>query len=237
MSVAASQTNGGNGGPPTSSPQWDSRNTGFISPTRLQQMRKQSPVHQFSLQPDPSADSTVPPPQPTPQGRPGSAGSPAQHGRSSSFFSFRTRSSTEPAATLTKTRSNEFGQMSPRMQQQPAQPQPQQQARPPPAQQGPPQPPQLHPEIRSVVQLTVAHAHKVYFSGPMVRRIERQPDGHPPAKDEGWKDVWGQLGGTTLSVWDMQEIEEANKHGREVPPTYINITDAVSVNVPRMSRC
>ena len=60
--------------------------------------------------------------------------------------------------------------------------------------------------------------------------------GESRGEDEGWKDVWGQLGGTTLSVWDMQEIEEANKHGREVPPTYINITDAVSVKVPRMYR-
>lgn len=91
-----------------------------------------------------------------------------------------------------------------------------------------PQPAQLHPEIRSVVQLTLAHAHKVYFSGPLIRRIERQPDGHKPAKDDGWKEVWAQLGGTTLSVWDMSEIQEASKQGKQVPPAYINITDAVS---------
>jgi CCR4-NOT transcriptional complex subunit CAF120 len=87
----------------------------------------------------------------------------------------------------------------------------------------------LHPEIRSIVQLTHAHAQKVYFSGPLVRRIEKQPDGQKPTKDEGWLDVWAQLGGTTLSVWDMRAIEEASKQGREVPPTYVNITDAVSV--------
>ncbi|TCD64822.1 hypothetical protein EIP91_003603, partial [Steccherinum ochraceum] len=87
-------------------------------------------------------------------------------------------------------------------------------------------PPQLHPEIRSIVQLTAAHAQKIYFSGPMVRRVERQPDGQKPAKDEGWRNVWGQLGGTTLSLWDMKEIEEASKQGRQVPPSYINVTDA-----------
>ena len=87
---------------------------------------------------------------------------------------------------------------------------------------------QLHPEIRSVVNLTHAHAHKVYMSGQMVRRIERLPDGHHPTKDEGWRDVWAQLGGTTLSVWDMKEIDEASKQGKEVPPAYINVTDAVS---------
>jgi CCR4-NOT transcriptional complex subunit CAF120 len=91
-----------------------------------------------------------------------------------------------------------------------------------------PAPSSLHPEIRSVVQLTVAHAHKVYFSGPLVRRFERQPDGQKPHKDEGWIEVWAQLGGTTLSVWDMKEIQEASKQGREVPPSYINVTDAVS---------
>ncbi|KIJ13455.1 hypothetical protein PAXINDRAFT_170519 [Paxillus involutus ATCC 200175] len=98
-------------------------------------------------------------------------------------------------------------------------------------------PPPLHPEIRSVVQLTLAHARKVYFSGPLVKRVERQADGQKPAKDEGWIDVWAQLGGTTLSIWDMREIEEANKQGKEVPPTYVNMTDAFvqvlgSISIP-----
>ena len=30
-------------------------------------------------------------------------------------------------------------------------------------------------------------------------------------------------------VWDMEEIEEASKQGKEVPPTYVNVTDAVSL--------
>ncbi|KAI6042615.1 hypothetical protein EDC04DRAFT_2968693 [Pisolithus marmoratus] len=84
----------------------------------------------------------------------------------------------------------------------------------------------LHPEIRSVVQLTVAHARKIYFSGPLIKRLERLPDGQRPAKDGGWVQVWAQLGGTTLSIWDMREVEEANKEGKEVPPIYFNVTDA-----------
>lgn len=92
----------------------------------------------------------------------------------------------------------------------------------------PPAPPkQLHPEIRSIVQLSVAHAHKVYYSGPLVKHIERHGDGRVVGKEEPWRDVWAQLGGTTLSVWDMAEIAEANKRGAEVPPTYLNVTDAV----------
>ena len=96
---------------------------------------------------------------------------------------------------------------------------------------------QLHPEIRSVVTLTHAHAHKVYMSGPLIRRIERMPDGHQPLKDEDWRDVWAQLGGTTLSIWDMKEIDEASKQGKEVPPTYINVTDAVSLYFYHKSPC
>ncbi|PFH52925.1 hypothetical protein AMATHDRAFT_172403 [Amanita thiersii Skay4041] len=99
------------------------------------------------------------------------------------------------------------------------------------------QQPQLHAEIRSVLHLTMAHAQKIYYSGPLVRRIERQADGQKPTKDDGWTDVWAQLGGTTLSIWDMKQVQEASKQGREVPPTYVNMTDAFiqvlgSVTVP-----
>lgn len=88
--------------------------------------------------------------------------------------------------------------------------------------------PPLHPEIRSIVQLNIAHGRKIYFNGPLIRHLERQPDGQRPVKDEDWRDVWAQLGGTTLSLWDMKEIQEASKQGRQVPPSYINVTDAVS---------
>ena len=90
---------------------------------------------------------------------------------------------------------------------------------------------QLHPEIRSLVQLNVAHAYKIYYSGPLVRRIERLPEGQKATKDGGWTDIWAQLGGTTLSVWDMKQVQEASKQGREVPPTYINMTDAVGISI------
>ena len=89
--------------------------------------------------------------------------------------------------------------------------------------------PQLHPEIRSVIGLILAHGRKIYFSGPVVHHDEREPDG-ARSKDDGWHDVWAQLSGTTLSLWDMKEIEEASKEGRQVPPKYINIQDAVSQN-------
>ncbi|OCB85327.1 hypothetical protein A7U60_g7632 [Sanghuangporus baumii] len=103
------------------------------------------------------------------------------------------------------------GQQQQQQQQQPQQPAPQR---------------QLHPEIRSIVSLSTAQAHKIYFSGPLVKHVERHTDGKIVGKEEPWREVWVQLGGTTLSVWDMKEIEEASKRGTEVPPTYLNITDA-----------
>jgi len=144
------------------------------------------------------------------------------HTRSSSFFSFFTSKQSDSAGHYRTVSQQEMRQ---------AVPQPQGSPQPPSQQQAPPQNPpptqQLHPEIRSVVQLNHAHAHKVYFSGPLLRKLEHNTDGQKPIKDEGWTEIWAQLGGTTLSVWDMKEIEAASKQGREVPPSYINITDAV----------
>lgn len=231
----------------STSPLWDSRNRGFIPPSELQQLRRSSvppPVnHDFHSQdkPQPNRPPSMAQQPPPPPAKPTTHG----HARSSSFFGFLKPGndhSNQPAQhslTMGPQRtgtqpSDEHGHISISERQPPRLP-PQQNLSSPPQERrsstiaGPPQPPQLHPEIRSVVQLTMAHAHKVYFSGPLVRRIERLPDGHRPAKEEGWRDVWAQLGGTTLSVWDMKEIEDANKQGKEAPPTYINITDAVSL--------
>ncbi|KAG8700722.1 hypothetical protein FRC08_004481 [Ceratobasidium sp. 394] len=84
----------------------------------------------------------------------------------------------------------------------------------------------LHPELRSVLRLNAAHQQKIYYSGRLSKRVERGTDGNRPAKDEGWIDIWCQLGGVTLSIWSMRAIEEANARGEQVPPQYINITDA-----------
>ncbi|KAI9066236.1 hypothetical protein FKP32DRAFT_1673985 [Trametes sanguinea] len=256
---------------PTSSPRWDSRNEGFVSPARLQQWKQENErTHTFSSTPSqiqqPPAGSEHPPSAPGDRPNNGrritdvypNAPSPAkpQHRSKPSFSAFFSRKSSQQDDTP---------QSPPAAQRQPAEPvgseadAPQPRPEPPlplspqrapshddssvatsprvlqkeppltrsQTNMPPPAPiPPLHPEIRSVVTLTLAHAHKVYFSGPLVRRYERQPDGQKPSKDEGWREVWAQLGGTTLSVWDMAEIREASKQGKQVPPTYINVTDA-----------
>lgn len=252
----------------SSSPQWDSRNRGFISPAELQQLRQTSPgrnvdIHDFPAPPTndtcalpqaqdiPNDDNS----QPTTQPRPMPASS-QSHARTTSFFSFRSKphqeshQDTSPTATPPALHNRRPSNPNDTPPIDPGGPAPQMgqskslgpttsptdqrldQQQPPTIRRsslagGQSAPTPLHPEIRSVVQLTLAHARKVYFSGPLVKRLERQPDGQRPLKDEGWIDVWAQLGGTTLSVWDMREVEEANKQGREVPPTYFNTTDAV----------
>jgi CCR4-NOT transcriptional complex subunit CAF120 len=90
----------------------------------------------------------------------------------------------------------------------------------------------LHPELRSVLRLNSVHQQKIYYSGRLSKRVERGTDGSRPAKDEGWIDIWCQLGGVTLSIWSMRAIEEANARGEQVPPQYINVTDAVSLFIP-----
>jgi len=95
----------------------------------------------------------------------------------------------------------------------------------------------LHPEIEQVVALTLAHSSKIYCSGPLVRKIERQSDGHAAkAHEAGWSEVWAQLGGTTMSVWDMEAINKASQEGKEVPPTYLNVTDSVGQPTPVLRR-
>ncbi|KAJ8072371.1 hypothetical protein PM082_015930 [Marasmius tenuissimus] len=238
------------------SPQWDSRNQSFISPTRLQQFRANTPTHHFTSDndnndddnvdnTDTNGDNTMQTAQPRPNN-----GNASNHSRSSSFFSFRKQTSSSADVNRSPSlngrdntrrsvdqQQQQTPQNQPRQQQQPQEtptstaPAAQGSATTTQSQQSPlqpqaPQQAQLHPEIRSVVQLTAAHAHKVYVSGRLVRRIERDANGHRPTKDDGWTEVWAQLGGTTLSIWDMKAINEASQQGKEVPPTYINMTDA-----------
>jgi len=219
----------------STTPQWDNRNRGFVPPSQLQRLRQTSPLARDisserprSMAADPlsPSTSTLRPSQPPT----------IAHARSASFFGFLRSNDNPPSTMPSRTAepglqrqltSDEHGRIS---LEPPQQPLPSSSAldRSPSLPMTQATQTQLHPEIRSVVNLTHAHAHKVYMSGPLIRRIERLPDGHHPTKDEGWRDVWAQLGGTTLSVWDMKEIDEASKQGKEVPPTYINVTDAVS---------
>jgi hypothetical protein len=82
----------------------------------------------------------------------------------------------------------------------------------------------LHPEILSIGSLAAAHAQNVYFSGRLAHKVESVTSDSYPREDKSFHDVWAQLSGTTLS------IEKLNTFGRrdeKVPPTYVDVTDAV----------
>jgi CCR4-NOT transcriptional complex subunit CAF120 len=219
--------------------QWDFRNRDLVPPSRLPRPRQASPLSRdISSSERPRSMITDSLPSQSSSVRP-SLATTINHSRSTSFFSFLKSNDNTPSTAPSRrieptsqhsTQQDDFGRLTPDKRSPPLPSSSRNDTldRSPSTQTSVP-PQQLHPEIRSVVSLTHVHAHKIYMSGPLIRRIERMPDGHQPIKDEDWRDVWAQLGGTTLSIWDMKEIEDASKQGKEVPPTYINVTDAVSI--------
>ena len=58
----------------------------------------------------------------------------------------------------------------------------------------------------------------------MGRVLKDSADGRPNS-DRTWTEVFAQLVGTILSLWDAAELDAAGKDG-EVAPKFINIVDA-----------
>ncbi|KAH9442283.1 hypothetical protein Pst134EB_028537 [Puccinia striiformis f. sp. tritici] len=68
-----------------------------------------------------------------------------------------------------------------------------------------------------------------YHEGYIFRRTILLPDGSAPKQTDHntvWAKYYVQIAGTTMSCWDANEIEMAAQEGRQVAPTYTNITDA-----------
>ncbi|KAL9933447.1 hypothetical protein V8E36_007623 [Tilletia maclaganii] len=84
-------------------------------------------------------------------------------------------------------------------------------------------------DLRDALALHDAHTRKVYMEGYLSRRDELNPQGkalHPGDDRSRWTLCFLQLCGTVLSVWSVAEMTKAAAEGREVPPSYIDITDA-----------
>lgn len=84
------------------------------------------------------------------------------------------------------------------------------------------------PELRSALGLQDAQSKKIYMEGYLSRRDHLNADGKPLAMTDPkkrWHLCFVQLSGTVLSVWSVQQMEEAARQGTEVPPSYINVTD------------
>lgn len=55
--------------------------------------------------------------------------------------------------------------------------------------------------------------------------LTHHEDGKPP-HDRSWKECFGQLRGTVLSMWDAAALDDAEYTGAEVVPTFLNLADA-----------
>lgn len=85
------------------------------------------------------------------------------------------------------------------------------------------------PELRSALFLQDAQQRKIYMEGYLSRRDALGADGkplHPHDPKKAWHLCFVQLSGTVLSVWSVAQMDQAAREGREVPPTYINVTDS-----------
>ncbi|WFC95993.1 hypothetical protein MBRA1_002649 [Malassezia brasiliensis] len=85
-------------------------------------------------------------------------------------------------------------------------------------------------DLRSALHLHEAQKHKLYMEGYLLVRHALSVDGQPahrPDQFRTWTECFVQLNGTVLSIWESRALAEAEAEGREVPPSFINITDAL----------
>lgn len=96
------------------------------------------------------------------------------------------------------------------------------------------------PELQRIFQYLNSHSNKLYQEGYFLKLHDldgreykfgpnREGDltapGGRPSPDRNWTEVFAQLVGTVLSVWDAQKLDEAGTDG-EVVPSFINLADA-----------
>ncbi|KAF9633357.1 hypothetical protein BFW01_g4251 [Lasiodiplodia theobromae] len=77
------------------------------------------------------------------------------------------------------------------------------------------------PELQPIFTFLNSHSNKLYQEGYFLKLHDL--DARTP--DRNWTEVFAQLVGTVLSVWDAQRLDEAGEDG-EVVPTFINLADA-----------
>lgn len=85
-------------------------------------------------------------------------------------------------------------------------------------------------DLRSALHLHAAHTQKQYMEGYLLVRHALAVDGQPDHRSDHfgtWTECYVQLRGTVLSMWDARALDEAATSGREVPPTFVNVTDAL----------
>lgn len=85
-------------------------------------------------------------------------------------------------------------------------------------------------DLRRALELHEALARKAYMEGYLLVRhalgVDGQPD-HRTNRFDTWTECFVQLRGTVLSLWEAQRLADAAQQGRDVPPMYINVTEAL----------
>ncbi|KAH7025382.1 hypothetical protein B0J12DRAFT_384705 [Macrophomina phaseolina] len=80
------------------------------------------------------------------------------------------------------------------------------------------------PELQPIFTYLNSHSNKLYQEGYFLKLHDLDARGRP-SPDRNWTEVFAQLVGTVLSVWDAQRLDEAGEDG-EVVPSFINLADA-----------
>lgn len=80
------------------------------------------------------------------------------------------------------------------------------------------------PELQRIFTYLNSHSNKLYQEGYFLKLHDLDGRGRP-SPDRNWTEVFAQLVGTVLSVWDAQKLDDAGTDG-EVVPSFINLADA-----------
>jgi CCR4-NOT transcriptional complex subunit CAF120 len=80
------------------------------------------------------------------------------------------------------------------------------------------------PELAPIFSFLNSHSNKLYQEGYFLKLHDLDTRGRP-SPDRVWNEVFAQLVGTVLSLWDAAALDAAGEDG-EVVPTFINLSDA-----------
>lgn len=80
------------------------------------------------------------------------------------------------------------------------------------------------PELLPIFTYLNAHSNRLYHEGYFLKLHDLDVRGRPSI-DRVWNEVFSQLVGTVLSLWDASALDAAGEDG-EVVPTFINLSDA-----------
>ncbi|KAF2756675.1 hypothetical protein EJ05DRAFT_72291 [Pseudovirgaria hyperparasitica] len=88
------------------------------------------------------------------------------------------------------------------------------------------------PELMPIFTYLNSHSNKLYQEGYFLMLHDLDTRGRPSPNRE-WSEVFAQLSGTVVSLWDAAQLDVAGADG-EVIPTFINLADASIKMIPSL---